>query len=189
MVAPVTHGAPMAHVSPRVQGAPVEQGPAKAQGSEKAHGAHHPRHANFGALNSAVRHGDFEAAQKAYEALSTSSLPSAVAVRAKGSIDAIGAALASGDAASIRDAVAAFRSHRTLAEPAVEDPAPEAAIAETIAPEEPTTASPLDVLPDTADTAEAAGEDPADTTEVAGEIQVDAAEVAGEEPGEAPLNP
>jgi len=113
MVAPVAHGSPMAH------------------------GVHHPRHANFGALNSAVRHGDFEAAQQAYDALSESSLPSAVAVRARGSIEAIGQALNSGDIESVREAVAAFRSHRTLAEPAAEEPVAEEVPVDVPAVEEP----------------------------------------------------
>lgn len=73
----------------------------------------HVRHANFGALNSAIRRGDLIAAQTSLAALSASDAPSAKAVLAKGSLDGIGAALAAGDLTAARQALTAFKVGRT----------------------------------------------------------------------------
>ena len=96
------------------------------QGAGPIGAVHHSRHANFGWLNSSATRGDAEGARKAFDAVSTSPMPSAEVVSARGSIDAIGAALASGDMNAIRDAVEQFRSNGAggcgKAQPAV--PAP-----------------------------------------------------------------
>lgn len=72
----------------------------------------HPRHANFGSENSAIRRGDLVAAQTALAALTASDAPSAKAALAKGSFEGIGAALAAGDIAAAPQALTAFHARR-----------------------------------------------------------------------------
>lgn len=70
------------------------------------------RHANFGALNSAIRRGDMAAAQSSLAALTASGAQSAKATLAKGSFEGVGASLASGDINAARQALAAFHTRR-----------------------------------------------------------------------------
>lgn len=73
------------------------------------HQAGHVRHANLGALNSALVRGDLGAAQTAYSALSTSTAPAAKEWSAKEGFAALGEALAANDLTAARGALAKLR--------------------------------------------------------------------------------
>lgn len=79
--------------------------------------AAHARPVNFGQLNSALARGDLAAAQTAFTALNESTAPAAMAAKARGSLDAVGAAITSGDVEAAKKSLADFRAGR-IAEPA-----------------------------------------------------------------------
>lgn len=109
-------------------------------------GAAGPRHAaharplNFGQLNSAIARGDLAAAQASFTALTESNAPAAMGVKARGSLEALGAAIISGDVEAARKSLADFRAGRTTEATAVSGaveaattapaPAPETAMAQ-----------------------------------------------------------
>jgi len=70
------------------------------------------RPANFGQLNSAIARGDLSAAQGAFASLTQASSPSALSVKSRGSLEAVGLAIASGDLEAARASLANFRSGR-----------------------------------------------------------------------------
>lgn len=72
------------------------------------------RPANFGQLNSAVARGDLSAAQVAFVVLTESSSPSAMSAKARGSLEAVGQAIASGDLGAAKASLADFRSGRVM---------------------------------------------------------------------------
>lgn len=74
--------------------------------------AAHARPVNFGQLNSAIARGDLAAAQTAFTALNGSSAPAAMAAKARGPLDGLGTAIASGDVAAARQSLADFRAGR-----------------------------------------------------------------------------
>ncbi len=111
--------------------------------------AAHARPVNFGQLNSAIARGDLAAAQTAFTALNESTAPAAMAAKARGSLDAVGAAITSGDVDAAKKSLVDFRAGR-IAETA---PAPETAPVEATTPApalvpEPTI-DPLPVQPST----------------------------------------
>lgn len=110
--------------------------------------AAHARPANFGQLNAAIARGDLTLAQNAFDALNASTAPAAVAAKARGSLEAIGAAIASGDVAAAQKSLADFRAGRA-SEPAPSNaptPTPaEALPAPAPAPEPDATALPVQV--------------------------------------------
>ena len=114
-------------------------------------GAAGPRHAtharpvNFGQLNSAIARGDLAAAQASFTALTESNAPAAMAVKARGSLEALGAAITSGDVEAARKSLADFRAGRTAEATAMTEavetatPAPAAEPAMTPPPPAPST--------------------------------------------------
>lgn len=74
--------------------------------------AAHARPVNFGQLNSAIARGDLAAAQAAFTALNESTAPAAMAAKARGSLDAVGAAIISGDVEAAKKSLADFRAGR-----------------------------------------------------------------------------
>jgi hypothetical protein len=74
--------------------------------------AAHVRPANFGQLNAAIARGDLAAAQNAFTRLNESTAPAAMAAKARGSLDAVGAAIMSGDVEAARKSLADFRAGR-----------------------------------------------------------------------------
>jgi len=72
--------------------------------------AAHGRPANFGQLNSAIARGDLAAAQNAFTAITQSTAPAAMAVKARGSLETVGAAIASGDLEAAKKSLADFRN-------------------------------------------------------------------------------
>lgn len=74
--------------------------------------AAHPRPVNFGQLNSAIARGDLASAQTAFTALNESTAPAAMAAKARGSLDAVGAAITSGDVEAAKKSLADFRAGR-----------------------------------------------------------------------------
>lgn len=75
--------------------------------------AAHARPASFGQLNSAIARGDLAVARTAFTALNESTAPAAMAAKARGSLDAVGAALVSGDFETAKKSLADFRAGRT----------------------------------------------------------------------------
>lgn len=67
--------------------------------------AAHARPVNFGQLNSAIARGDLAAAQTAFTALNESTAPAAMAAKARGSLDAVGAAINFGDVEAAKKAL------------------------------------------------------------------------------------
>lgn len=96
--------------------------------------AAHARPANFGQLNSAIARGDLAVAQSAYTALNESTAPAAMAAKARGSLEAVGAAIASGDVEAARKSLADFRAGRIIEPAPTADPAPVEAAAPAPAP-------------------------------------------------------
>jgi hypothetical protein len=74
--------------------------------------AAHARPVNFGQLNSAIARGDLAAAQTAFTALNESNAHAAMAAKARGSLDAVGAAITSGDVDAAKKSLADFRAGR-----------------------------------------------------------------------------
>ncbi len=74
----------------------------------------HAKPANFGQLNSAIARGDLAAAQTAFTAINESSTPSAMAAKAKGLLEPIGSAIASGDVEAAKKSIADFRAGRII---------------------------------------------------------------------------
>lgn len=75
----------------------------------------HPAHSlptNFGGLNSAIARGDLAAARTVFSAAAESGSPAAAAAKSRGSIEAIGSAIVSGDIEVVRKSLADFRSGR-----------------------------------------------------------------------------
>lgn len=103
--------------------------------------AAHPRPVNFGQLNSAIARGDLASAQTAFTALNESTAPAAMAAKARGSLDAVGAAITSGDVEAAKKSLADFRAGR-ITETA---PTPEP----TLAPAPEPTVDPLPSQPST----------------------------------------
>lgn len=85
--------------------------------------AAHARPVNFGQLNSAIARGDLAAAQTAFTALNESTAPAAMAVKARGSLDAVGAAITSGDAEAAKKSLANFRAGRIIEAAPTTEPA------------------------------------------------------------------
>jgi hypothetical protein len=78
-------------------------------------GRGHAAHAspvNFGQLNSAIARGDLAAAQTAFTAINESTVPAAMAAKARGSLDAVGAAITLGDVEAAKKSLADFRAGR-----------------------------------------------------------------------------
>ncbi len=95
----------------------------------RSHSAH-SRPANFGQLNSAIARGNLTLAQNAFDALNNSTAPAGTAAKARGSLEAVGAAIASGDVEATQKSLADFRAGGT-SEPA---PPAESAPVEAAAP-------------------------------------------------------
>ena len=74
----------------------------------------HAKPANFGQLNAAIERGDLAAAQTAFTAINESSTPSAMAAKAKGMLEPIGSAIASGDVEAAKKSIADFRTGRII---------------------------------------------------------------------------
>lgn len=111
--------------------------------------AAHARPVNFGQLNSAIARGDLAAAQTAFTALNESTAPAAMAAKARGSLDAVGAAITSGDVEAARKSLADFRAGR-ITEPApTTEPAAVEATTPAPAPAPEPTIDPLPAQPST----------------------------------------
>lgn len=89
----------------------------------RGHSAH-ARPANFGQLNSAIARGDLAVAQRAFTALNESTSPAAMAAKARGSLEAVGAAIASSDLEAARKSLADFRAGRIIVPAPSAEPAP-----------------------------------------------------------------
>lgn len=107
--------------------------------------AAHARPANFGQLNSAIARGDLAVAQSAFTALNESTAPAAMAAKARGSMEAVGAAIASGDVEAARKSLADFRAGRRTEPAPSAEPAPVEAPALSPAPEPGASALPTQV--------------------------------------------
>lgn len=107
--------------------------------------AAHARPVNFGQLNSAIARGDLAAAQTAFTALNESNASAAMAAKARGSLDAVGAAITSGDVEAAKKSLADFRAGRIAETAPTTEPAPVEAT--TPAPEP--TIDPLPAQPST----------------------------------------
>lgn len=83
------------------------------------------RPANFGQLNSAIARGDLTSAQQAFVAINEAAAPAAMAAQAKGSLEAVGNAIASGDVEAAKQSLADLRRGHIPQPEAV--PAPEVA--------------------------------------------------------------
>ena len=70
----------------------------------------HARPSNFGQLNSAITRERFSEAQGIINVLDNSSTPAALAVKARGSLEPISAAIATGDAEAAAKALGEFRT-------------------------------------------------------------------------------
>lgn len=86
--------------------------------------AAHARPVNFGQLNSAIARGDLAAAQTAFTALNESTAPAAMAAKARGSLDAVGAAITSGDVEAVKKSLADFRAGPITETAPTTEPAP-----------------------------------------------------------------
>lgn len=111
--------------------------------------ATHARPANFGQLNSAIARGDLAAAQTAFTALNESTAPAAMAAKARGSLDAVGAAITSGDVEAAKKSLADFRAGRIVEPAPTTEPATVEATAPAPAPAPEPTIDPLPVQPST----------------------------------------
>lgn len=111
--------------------------------------AAHARPVNFGQLNSAIARGDLAAAQTAFTALNESTAPAAMAAKARGSLDAVGAAITSGDVEAAKKSLADFRAGRITETAPTTEPATVEATAPAPAPAPEPTIDPLPVQPST----------------------------------------
>lgn len=105
--------------------------------------AAHARPVNFGQLNSAIARGDLSAAQTAFTALNESTAPAAMAAKARGSLDAVGAAITSGDIEAAKKSLADFRAGRITETAPTPEPAPVEAATPAPAPAPEPTVDPL----------------------------------------------
>lgn len=111
--------------------------------------AAHARPVNFGQLNSAIARGDLAAAQTAFTALNESTAPAAMAAKARGSLDAVGAALTSGDVEAAKKSLADFRAGRITESAPATEPAPVEATTSAPAPAPEPTIDPHPAQPST----------------------------------------
>lgn len=111
--------------------------------------AAHARPVNFGQLNSAIARGDLAAAQTAFTALNESTAPAAMAAKARGSLDAVGAAITSGDVEAAKKSLSDFRAGRISETAPTPEPAPVEATTPTPAPAPEPTIDPLPAQPST----------------------------------------
>lgn len=111
--------------------------------------AAHARPVNFGQLNSAFARGDLAAAQTAFTALNESTAPAAMAAKARGSLDAIGAAITSGDVEAAKKSLADFRAGRINETAPTTEPATIEATTPAPAPAPEPTIDPLPAQPST----------------------------------------
>lgn len=111
--------------------------------------AAHARPVNFGQLNSAIARGDLAAAQTAFTALNESTAPAAMAAKARGSLDAVGAAITSGDVEAAKKSLADFRAGRIVEPAPTTEPVTVEATAPAPAPAPEPTLEPLPVQPST----------------------------------------
>lgn len=115
--------------------------------------AAHARPVNFGQLNSAIARGDRAAARTAFTALNESNAPAAMAAKARGSLDAVGAAITSDDVEAAKKSLADFRAGRITETAPTPEPAPVEATttapAPALAPAPEPTIDPLPVQPST----------------------------------------
>lgn len=100
----------------------------------------HARPVNFGQLNSAIARGDLAAAQNAFKAINESNAPAALAAKARGSLESVGAAITSGNVEAAKKSLADFRAGRITATA----PTPEPGVVEATSPT--TTSAPEPVL-------------------------------------------
>ena len=111
--------------------------------------AAHARPVNFGQLNSAIARGDLAAAQTAFTALNESTAPAAMAAKARGSLDAVGAAITSGDVEAAKKSLADFRAGRITETAPTTEPAGVEATTPAPAPAPEPTIDPLPSQPST----------------------------------------
>lgn len=111
--------------------------------------AAHARPVNFGQLNSAIARGDLASAQAAFTALNESTAPAAMAAKARGSLDAVGAAITSGDVEAAKKSLADFRADRITETAPTTEPAAFDATTPAPAPAPEPTIDPLPAQPST----------------------------------------
>lgn len=111
--------------------------------------AAHARPVNFGQLNSAIARSDLAAAQTAFTALNESTAPAAMAAKARGSLDAVGAAITSGDVEAAKKSLADFRAGRITETAPTPEPATVEATTPAPAPAPEPTIDPLPAQPST----------------------------------------